>query len=184
MNTPSSFRLPFVLTLLLFFFGASSTAWSAQGPAPAIPDPEEQAVRSAIHSLTQLRGVTESLRNDAREKFKNSPKKLLKADLLYESAQGMGNAYVEALQSAIGRRKYEVWFDREAQGVTDAVDRLARYVGSAPPPGAAESTGRLVEDALSLWKTYKDQEGAIIDEVVAELDKLRWKKWQETAPAP
>lgn len=159
--------------------------------------PPSEAVVKARQEIAQNRESVTVLvpRIKAKLKGKEAGRDYIRAQKLYDSAMVQNNSWVTSLKLAVENNEdleKSQSFKDKAKAAGDATERFIKFgrqltqgkasasVKAFPGFTVGDFVTALVENAIVIWKEFKDEEKKDRLDQAARIEKeLRWAKWEE-----
>jgi hypothetical protein len=140
-------------------------------------------VQEAFAKIFEQRQLSESAVAEKEREFKNKPENLQDVKKHYNTAAAKGNAFIEIVQlNLTAGSLQESGLGPRAKEVVEAVYRLQEYPkppARAIPAGISDLIVGLTNAGIAIWKETKNEQLTIVENVKKELEKRKWKKYEE-----
>ena len=152
-------------------------------PNTAKKDLSNKKVQDALTKIFEERQLSESAVTEKEKEFKNKPECLQDVKKLYNIAAAKGNAFIEIVQlNLTAGTLQDSDLEPRAKEVVEAVQKIQEYPkppAKALSPIIADLIVGLTNAGITIWKETKNQQMTVIESVKKELEKRKWKKYED-----
>jgi hypothetical protein len=176
-------RSTMIVSLTTFCLFISFVILFVGCPNTVNKDFSSKGVQDALAKIFEQRQLSESAVTEKEKEFKNNPEGLQDIRKLYNTAAAKGNAFIEIVQlNLTAGTLQESDLEPRAKEVVESVQRLQEYpnpAAKAISPLIADIIAGLTNAGITIWKETKNQQMTVIESVKKELEKRKWKKYED-----